>query len=1126
MGLQQPFSMNFNQPTKTRQAFLRFFAAFLLSAQIFVFSPILFPGFAPLTVLAQNGYEGVPISAIEIVFENSGDDAVMRERLETIVRQNLGNVYSLVKTRETLQALYNSNQVAAARVEILEAGNQPQRSLRVRFVVRRTLNIQRVVINLGEQEGEKQITEQELLLRLNLLAPGTILTQRALEQSADQIQSYLRLRGYYNAKVAFTQQPSEFETRVNTIFNVTPGAQARVDNFNLNIVGFDNAKLLDELQLKQGRHFTRQRLTEDVEKIRNQLVQEDFLGATINEPKVTVDSENNLVDLEITGNVNAKVEVRIENTEGKKIGLSGRTQRNLLPIKREGTLDFSAIMEGSRRLRNHFQEQGYFFADVTPVCGIEGITPEQANTFPNDSQAACNLLGDANFQGRSAYVTYRADLNRRLRLTEIRIIGTDKLPIEEVRPALRSQEANALGIIPVLGYGRGYTSAEILEDDRGTIRTLMRGLGYEDAKVTATRGVSPNGEDLIITFSVTEGLLTRVTAVDIVGNAVFSDDRLKAELPQLENRELSRPRTRTGNTKILDLYAREGYIEARSTFATEPLPSQNPNEKAVKIVYTIEREGPKTFINRILTVGNENVKSEAILDSIPIKPGQVLQADQLTESERNLYATDAFRQANITNEPAGTRNGDENEQLRDVFINIEEAPRRILSYGGGYSTDEGARGFVDIRHVNLLGKLYQGGARLQLSQRQQLLQLNFTNPRFMREANGRFAPLTFTAQYLRDTGVTRFFRTTLDQGAMGIVQRLDEEGNPIDEFGRATRTPSINRLSFNLETSRTISRATRSLLFVRYRYEDVRLFNISSLLVAPLLQPDRVVRISGFGATFARDTRQNCNNRRTLLERIRTGEEGDPCRYNATDATKGEFLSVDYQLSAQFFGGNVSFNRVNATYQRYLQFKRLNNTVLAGRVTIGAASLFSVRDRDGNGTIDETDQTLPISERFFAGGSTTLRGFQFEQAGPRRVVVPQGQFRNRDGDPIFIPPFTVPVGGNALAFVNLEARVPLTDFFQVVPFYDGGNVFRRVGEIFKPRASTPSDVDNYNLRAHWTNTFGLGVRLRLPIGGSFAVDYGYLLNPPEFLVPQIAPNPPAVYRLKQGNLHFRFTQAF
>ncbi|MDQ4120898.1 MAG: BamA/TamA family outer membrane protein [Acidobacteriota bacterium] len=1111
--------MNFNKPIKARQEF-SCFARLLLHSAILLFAFC----FAPPTAFAQNGFEDVPISAVEVTFENSKDN-VTRERLEELAKRHLDNNYSAVKTREALEALYKSGEVAAARVEVLEAGDQIRRSLRVRFVIRRTLTVERVTVNVGTQEGENNITEEELQVRLNLLSPGTTLTQRALGQSADQIQSYLRQRGYYNAQVSFEQQPGRFQTRVITVFNVVPGEQARVRNLNLNISGFDNNKLRDEIQLKRDVYFTQEKLNQDLEKIRQELVEADFLGADIEDPRVTVDSENNVVDIAIIGNVNAKVEVKIENAEGKEIDLSQRTQRDLLPIKREGTLDFSAIEEGSRRLENHFQEQGYFFAQVTPICGIEQMSPDQASGFINNTQAACNLLSSENLQGKNAYVTYRAELNRRLRLTEIRITGTDKLPIEEVRPALRTQEANALGIVPVLGYGRGYTSEEILADDEGTIETLMREQGYLEADARVLQGVSPDGENLIITFAVTEGPLTRVADVDIVGNTAFSDDRLKAELPPLQGNPLSRARTRRGNTRILDLYAREGYIEARSEFSTEQVPSPNVNERAVRVIYTITQEGAKTFINRIVPVGNENVKSEAIRETIPIKPGQLLQADQLTESERNLYATDAFRQANITTEPAGTKE-DGSGLLRDVFINIEESPPRILSYGGGVSTDEGPRGFVDIRHVNLLGSLYQGGARIQMSRRQQLIQLNFTNPRFMQEADGRFAPLTFTAQYLRDTGVTRFFRTTLDQGAMGIVQRLDEEGNPIDEFGRATGEPSINRLSFNLETSRTLNRQTRSLLFVRYRYEDVRLRNISSLLVAPLLQPDRITRISGVGATFARDTRQNCNNRRTLLERIRTGEDGDPCRYNATDATTGDFLSVDYQLSAHFLGGNVSFNRINATYQRYFQFKRLNNTVLAGRATLGAASLFSIRDRDRNGTIDETDQTLPISERFFGGGSTTLRGFAYEEAGPRRVIVPQGQFRNQEGNLITIPPFTVPVGGNALAILNLEARVPLTSFFQVVPFYDGGNVFRRVGEIFKPRASTPEDIDNFNLRALWTNTVGLGFRLRLPIGGSFAVDYGYLLNPPEFLVPQNPPTPPAVYRLRQGQLHFRFTQAF
>ena len=219
----------------------------------------------------------------------------------------------------------------------------------------------------------------------------------------------------------------------------------------------------------------------------------------------------------------------------------------------------------------------------------------------------------------------------------------------------------------------------------------------------------------------------------------------------------------------------------------------------------------------------------------------------------------------------------------------------------------------------------------------------------------------------------------------------------------------------------------------------------------------------------------------------------------------------------------------------------LRGTVFAANATLGLANIFNPRDRGGDPGIDEIDLTLPISERFFSGGSVTLRGFNFEEAGPRLAIIPKGTFIDQNKEPVILNPFTVPVGGNALAIVNLEARVPVSTTLQVVPFYDGGNVFRRVGDLFGKDDNTPvppgdvvAAINAANLRAHWTNTVGLGLRIQTPFGGALAVDYGFLLNPPEFLVPQRGPSglpddfngTPAVYRLKRTQLHFRFTQTF
>src|SRR5436305_4544256 len=672
----------------------------------------------------------------------------------------------------------------------------------------------------------------------------------------------------------------------------------------------------------------------------------------------------------------------------------------------------------------------------------------------------------------------------------------------------------------------------------------MNELGYRKATVTVRQGVSITGENLIITFVVDEGPRTKIANVEIRGNKIYTDARLRSEIADAgrarcaakldagdftpcfrttEGQPFSRAQARADGDTILNLYAKEGYIDATLEFSTVELPpvksaDGKTEEERVRLVYTIRKEGDKVFVNRIFVNGNVRTKKEAILALITLREGEVLRAQKLTESERALYATDAFRQVIIRTEPAGENSS--GYKKRDVIIDVEELKPREMRYGGGYSTDNGPLGTFGISNLNLFGKLRQAAFNIRASRRQQIVRLEYTDPRFQRYGENQFAPLTLSAQYQRDTTITRFFRSTIDRGAFGIVQRLDENGKPIDEFGQPAGEPTINRFTFNAETQRVLDRKTSSILFLRYSYEDVRLFNINSLLIASILRPDRGIRLSRLGATFVRDTRNS-----------------------QFDTTRGDFLTVDYSLALRQLGGNLSFNKLQLNYRRFYQLKQVRGTVLAGNITLGAANLFNPRDRNGNGVIDDVDKTLPISERFFAGGSTTLRGIAFEEAGPR-VVVPDcflqspiprgcGLFRNQKGNLVQLDPFTVPVGGNALAVLNLEARTTLTKVFQVIPFYDGGNVFHRVGDIFghgksaedDPNATLAERINAHNLRARWTHTIGLGIGVKTPIGGTISIDYGWLVNPPDFLIPQQSGNP-TMFRPGHGQINFRFTRAF
>ena len=1098
-------------------------------------------GFSILTVARASkdarieDYEGRQVTAVEVVFEGTENVPAAQAEFAALLKVAPNTPFSAVHVRESLQALFDSGRVANARVEVIEEGTSRAGPVRLRFVVQRQIQIGDVRIELGTVTGSP-ISTDELRSRMNFVQSNNRLTKQIIARNADEIQVYLRDRGYFNATVEPVEQLGPRGLRATVTYKVNPGPQAKVDAFDIKIAGFDSSTVRNALTLQPGVPFTRDSLSSDVAKVREALVNAGYLAPLLEDARVERDAEKNTVAISLEGSVGPKVTVSIKNYD-----ISEKTQRELLPIKREGNVDYSAIVEGARRIRNKLQEDGYFFADVTQICTVSN---PPSDLGPNGTEETCQNLNPITLTGNTVTIEYDVEQGRRFRLSDIRITGTNKLSFADVEADLRSQKANAIGLIPFLGYGRGYTSLTLLEQDKRTIEAYMRDLGYRKATAQVLQGVSINGDNLIITFQVDEGPLTRIAGVEVKGNKIYTDERIRRELHTVLGAPYSRSQARTDGDRVAALYSREGYVNARVDFSVVELPKK-ADEEQVRLVYSIVDEGDKVFINQIVingVTGNINTrrtKRAAIRRAIPIAPGDVLRADRISDAERELYLTDAYRQVVIHTVPAGdTTSG---YKQRDVIIDVEEKKPRVMDYGGGFSTDAGALGLFEISNVNLMNRLRQGAMRLRASRRQQLVRLEYFDPRFARYNKIQFAPLAASVEYQRDSTITRFFRSAIDRGTLGIVQRLDEDGNPIDIFGAQVHEPTINRFTATVETQRVLDRKTRSIVFGRFSYEDVRLFNLESLVVRPILEPDRKIRLARFGASFVRDTRERCEKGllgRSLDDDDQPGAPGEICRYNQVDATRGGFLSVDYAVALRQLGGNVSFNRFQATYRRYYKVSALRDTVLAGNMTLGLANLFNPRDRDGNGVVDEIDLTLPISERFFSGGSTTLRGFNFEEAGPRQVVIPEGAFRDQKKNIVFLNPFTVPVGGNALAVVNLEARVPLTRSVQVVPFYDGGNVFRRVGDLFGKEDTTPvppgdllAAINKANLRAHWTNTVGLGFRLQTPFGGALAVDYGFLLNPPEFLIPQrgsglLFDGTPAIFRLHRGNLHFRITQTF
>ena len=123
---------------------------------------------------------------------------------------------------------------------------------------------------------------------------------------------------------------------------------------------------------------------------------------------------------------------------------------------------------------------------------------------------------------------------------------------------------------------------------------------------------------------------------------------------------------------------------------------------------------------------------------------------------------------------------------------------------------------------------------------------------------------------------------------------------------------------------------------------------------------------------------------------------------------------------------------------------------------------------------------IPLSERFYTGGAASLRGFPVNGAGPQRAV--QVCSNPSNPTPSTCTNIQVPVGGNELFIFNSELRfpIPLKKGLGGVLFYDGGNVYERIGFS--------------RFFTDYSNTIGFGLRYDTPVG-PIRIDLGHNLNP-------------------------------
>ena len=218
----------------------------------------------------------------------------------------------------------------------------------------------------------------------------------------------------------------------------------------------------------------------------------------------------------------------------------------------------------------------------------------------------------------------------------------------------------------------------------------------------------------------------------------------------------------------------------------------------------------------------------------------------------------------------------------------------------------------------------------------------------------------------------------------------------------------------------------------RYEYQIIEPSSIGDAPVDPNLpREDEQARISSITPTLEWDFRND-----PLLP------------------SHGSFSQLSVEWAFPVFAADASYLKL---FGRSTLYGRHSHGTWAAGIRVGAIEPFGVDDEL------PLNLQVPLASRFFAGGSSTHRGFERDTLGIA------GQTLDAFGEP---------TGGNALLLLNLEYERPVVGMFSGVAFVDIGNVWAEPGLV---------RVGDLRFAA------GLGVRVVTP-AGPLRAEYGWKLD--------------------------------
>ncbi|MEZ5985391.1 MAG: outer membrane protein assembly factor BamA [Hyphomonas sp.] len=517
-----------------------------------------------------------------------------------------------------------------------------------------------------------------------------------------------------------------------------------------------------------------------------------------------------------------------------------------------------------------------------------------------------------------------------------------------------------------------------MEYDRERLREFYQNKGYYDFRVeSAVAELTPDQKDFYITYTINEGEVYK-----------FGELKVESALERLNTTALQSALVMHKDDlfrgdaieKSIDSLTYIAGIAGYAFVDIRPQIDADPETHIVNVTFLVD-EGPRVYINRINILGNTQTLDRVIRRELRVSEEDAFNRVLLDRSRNRVRALGFFKEVEIEEVPTG------DADRVDINVNIQEQPTGELAFSAGFSSSESYLLDLSMSQRNVLGRGQSASARISTSSLQQILDLQYTEPRFL-DMNLAAGVNAFVSR-LDYSSTSLGGYTTLSYGAGAQL------GFPLTERLQLGLKYLLQNDSIDVTDSLiVIDEETGERLTTEYTLDDNDTPGDTSddVVSVAYLTPDDVPLPDGSLVVDTCDSRylnrySLCSSERSEISSIvgyslRLDMSNDPIT-----PTGGFDMSFAQDFSG--LGGDVNYIRSTASLSAYHGFmKGVTGTL---RLSGGYIEPYGTTDALSD-TGEVTPQGVRINNRFFRGGNT-FRGFDTAGLGPRIVQ----RIENDDG---------------------------------------------------------------------------------------------------------------------------------